>query len=109
MDDQAKIQIFQDVVAGSRHPSELKAVLPDAGVSEPNWIAAAVDHIVAQRIGKSASSFRFKIIEAAKGDKKKETTIFTPWIPEMSQLHAPLVMAQVRQEHPNAKIGVERK
>lgn len=129
MDTIERIQLLNDVLSGKR-VSELKAELDD-----PSWLPTALEFIVAERLKKTTiavSQFRLKIAEMVAGDgverveatvtgldnvpykvnanviPPKEKVTYTDWQPEYTRMHAPMAMAQVRQQHRTAKISVER-
>lgn len=118
MDIKEKMQTVLDVIGGKQHPSVLRDILPAPGEVEENFIRLAVDFLVAREReragGPAANMFRLKItesIEVHEGEDvqvKDETSHFTEWQPERTQISVPTTMAQIRQRYPRAAITVER-
>jgi hypothetical protein len=118
MDTKAKLQRVLDVIDGRAHPSTLVEVLPAPDVVEENVLRMAVDFLVAREKekmgGPAASRFRLKVTktkEIHEGDevrREEEVLHLTDWMPEVSQLSAPMQAGQARQSFPDAAILVER-
>lgn len=102
MTTQEKIQLVLNVIDGKVEPSALKPILDEPG--DVNVFKAAVDHCVGKVLkdrNDGGPRFRFKITE-------HNQNIFTGWEPETSQFAAGFAMNQIRLEHPQAAISIER-
>jgi hypothetical protein len=106
MTTKEKLQRVLDVIDGRAHPSTLVEILPKPDVQEENILRLAVDFLVARERekmgGQSSSQFRLKVMNGT------EELLVTDWKPEHSQISAPIMMAQLRQEYPREEIVVER-
>lgn len=106
MDVQQKIQTVLNVIDGKQPPSALRSIIDEAGDGhEINVFKAATDFIVArvlQQCEAGKAQFRFRI-------KEHNAESFTDWQTEGSQFAASMAMGQIRLQHPQAEIAIERR
>lgn len=103
MEVQQKIQTVLNVIDGKVPASELKPVIDDP--SDVNVFKLAVDHIVGKVLQRQATGkvqFRFKL-------KEHGSESFTGWQPETTQFTTSMAMGQLRLQHPQAEISIERR
>lgn len=101
MNTAEKVQLTLDVINGKQPLSTLRDHLDDSA----NFLRLAVDHCVGQALSQAAvnrTEFRFSL-------KEQGSTRLTPWRPEVSQFAASQAMGQLRQQHPQAEIAIERR
>lgn len=105
METKDKVQKVLDVIDGRAHPSTLVEILPKKDEEYDNFIRLAVDFLVAKSLERAnapaSNYFRLRVFN-------NKDNFYDDWLPERSQLSAPMRVAEIRQLHPGAVVSVER-